>query len=84
MAGAEALGQVQAVAVSKDSSRLMHKLLPKDLGSDLCHMVTDGLLHCKGMMVAGIHPGMKALGQKRASLEGCSILDTPVYYEELD
>merc|ERR1719239_1910995 len=24
-------------------------------------------------MVAGIHPGMKALGQKRALLEGCSI-----------
>ena len=84
MAGAEALGQVQAVAVSKDLNRLMRKLLPKDSGNDLCHMVTDGLLHCKGMMVAGIHPGMKALGQKRASLEGCSILDTPVYYEELD
>merc|ERR1719239_80931 len=27
-------------------------------------------------MVAGIHPGMKAPGQKRALLEGCSILDT--------
>merc|ERR1719500_1512447 len=27
-------------------------------------------------MAAGIHPGMKALGQKRALLEGCSILDT--------
>merc|ERR1719209_192555 len=24
-------------------------------------------------MVAGIHPGMKALGQKRALLEGCSV-----------
>merc|ERR1719239_997221 len=30
-------------------------------------------------MVAGIHPGMKALGQKRASLEGCSILDTHLW-----
>ena len=78
MAGAEATGQVQAVAVSKDLSRLWRRLLPKGLGSDLCHMVTDGLLHCKGMMAVRIHPGMKALGYKRALLEACSILDTPV------
>merc|ERR1711971_707696 len=47
---------------SKDLSRLWRRLLPKGLGSDLCHMVMDGLLHCKGMMAVRIPPGMKALG----------------------
>ena len=70
-----ALGQVQAV--SKGLSRLLRRLLPKGWDSGLFRMATDELPHCKGMRAAGI-PGMGALGHKRASLEGCSILDTPV------
>ena len=66
MAVAEALGQVRAVAVSKDLSRLWRRLLPKGLGTDLCHMATGGLLHCKEMMAVRIPQGMKALGYKRA------------------
>ena len=77
MEGAEALDQVQAVAVSKGLSRLLHRLLPKGSGSDQCRTVRDELLHCKGQLAAGIR-GTRALGQKRASLEACSILDTPV------
>lgn len=68
-----ALGQVQAV--SKGLSRLLRRLLPKGWDSGLFRMATDELPHCKGMRAAGI-PGMGALGHKRASLEGCSILDT--------
>jgi hypothetical protein len=67
------LGQVQTV--SKGLSRLLRRLLPNGSGSGLYRMATDALPHCKGMLAAGIL-GMRALGHKRASLEGCSILDT--------
>jgi len=74
LAGAEALVQ----AASKGLSRLLHRLLPKGLGIDLCHKVMDELLHCKEMLAAGIR-GMKAPGCKTAALEGCSSLDTRLH-----